>query len=59
MWVSKKEKSRKSEERMEEKMVEEVNYDLLPFWISHEAIADDEHKRDVGERGGEHTDRER
>ena len=30
-------------------MVEEVNYDLLPFWISHEAIADDEHKRDVGE----------
>ena len=30
-------------------MVEEVNYDLLPFWISHEAVADDEHKRDVGE----------
>ena len=28
---SKKEKNRKSEERMEEKMVEEVNYDLLPF----------------------------
>ena len=49
---SQKEKT-KSEERMEEKMVEEVNYDLLPFWISHEAIADDEHKRNVGERGGE------
>ena len=28
---SQKEKKRKSEERMEEKMVEEVNYDLLPF----------------------------
>ena len=27
----KKKKTRKSEERMEEKMVEEVNYDLLPF----------------------------
>jgi len=46
---SQKRKKSKSEERMEEKMVEEVNYDLLPFWISHEAIADDEHKRDVGE----------
>ena len=32
-------------------MVEEVNYDLLPFWISHEAIAgDDENERDVGKR---------
>ena len=48
---SKKEKNRKSEERMEEKMVEEVNYDLLPFWISHEAVAD-ERKRDVGGGGG-------
>ena len=47
---SQKEKT-KSEERMEEKMVEEVNYDLLPFWISHEAIAgDDENERDVGKR---------
>ena len=27
----KRKKNRKSEERMEEKMVEEVNYDLLPF----------------------------
>ena len=55
---SQKRKKSKSEERMEEKMVEEVNYDLLPFWISHEAIADDEHKRDVGERGGEGDIRE-
>ena len=46
--LEKEKKNRKSEERMEEKMVEEVNYDLLPFWISHEAVAD-EHKRDVGE----------
>ena len=28
---SKYKKNRKSEERTEEKMVEEVNYDLLPF----------------------------
>ena len=31
MNVSQNEKNRKSEERTEEKMVEEVNYDLLPF----------------------------
>ena len=31
MNVSQNKKNRKSEERTEEKMVEEVNYDLLPF----------------------------
>ena len=40
---------------MEEKMVEEVNYDLLPVWISHEAVAEDEHKRDVRGEAAEGT----